>query len=188
MPLTRAWLFALAASMAIPMPARAEGRRAEASVAVLAGYGYEFVQGIPGEGVGFGARAGITLPFEMYLGATLTLYLGSEEQGRSPTLFYENRRQQNTLAIEIGYDFLVWDRILVRPYLTAGLLLDSEYTTLGTYDSSVYEFAGFVGPAVAIAFKFDPLFVGLDGRVPIYPGEFLPDLAVGAFVFVGTTL
>jgi hypothetical protein len=174
--------------LALPLPARAEARRAEASVAVLAGYGHEFAQGIAGQGVGFAARAGITLPFAIYLGATLTLYLGSEEQGRSPTLYYENRRQQSTFAIDVGYDFLLWDRILVRPYLTMGLLLDSEYTTLGSYDSSAYELAGFVGPAVAIAFKFDPLFVGLDGRLLIYPGEFLPDLAAGTFVFVGTTL
>jgi hypothetical protein len=145
------------------------------SAAALVGYGItsHLVCGPTDEtcnpfGVGIGVRAGVTLPFHLYLGGTLVYQIGySKDFGNGDTasahVFYP--------GIEGGYDF-VFGPITLRPYLgvgdafvtSSGTLpaVPSEQLSSSAYDINQHRFA--VWPGAVGYVSFNRFFAGLDAR------------------------
>lgn len=132
------------------------------SVAPLAGFG-------TGElGLGFGLRAGYTIPSSrasgggVYFGAAFVYHAGSsvrsELGGTSISAYYP--------AMEAGYD-LRFDRVVIRPYGGVGLVLMSSTTkTALEQTSAATKSLGFY-PGCAITYDFpgSSVFAGGDTRL-----------------------
>jgi hypothetical protein len=130
------------------------------SVGALVGWGFN-----GGAKLGFGVRAGYTLPMHVYLGAQFVYHLGESEYGGTANFFYP--------GVEGGYE-LSLGPLLVRPYLGIGpMILDKNLgsVTVGTTTNSLGSnsttyFA--VWPGVTGLYPITPqIFVGADLRYVI---------------------
>jgi hypothetical protein len=117
------------------------------SVGALVGWGSNAAAG-----VGFGVRAGYTLPIHVYAGATVIYHLGESEQGATANFIYP--------GVEGGYE-LTFGPLLVRPYAGLGALI----LRASIPPQSVTRFYFAIWPGAVVAFAITPhLFVGGDVR------------------------
>ena len=120
------------------------------SGAVLVGNGFK-----DGYNIGFGARAGLTLPLSVYVGGTLIYHLGKTET----TAIGDVTSRLLYVGGEGGYDVNAGP-LTVRPYLGVGYA--SLTGSAGGFSSSTGKLAFWPG-AVAL-FPIGNLFVGADAR------------------------
>jgi hypothetical protein len=120
------------------------------SAAVLVGNGFK-----DGYNIGFGARGGLTLPLNVYVGGTLIYHLGKTET----TPIGDVTARLLYLGGEGGYDISAGP-LTVRPYLGVGYA--SVTGSAGGISSSTGKLAFWPG-AVAL-FPIGNLFVGADAR------------------------
>jgi hypothetical protein len=78
----------------------------------MAGYGTNHLS------FGFGARAGYTLPYNVYLGASFQYFLGETQT----TFTLKVSASEFTFAGEVGYDFQIVPHVVVRPLLGIGAM------------------------------------------------------------------
>jgi hypothetical protein len=71
---------------------------------------------------GFGARAGYTLPYNVYLGASIQYFLGETQTAFTMKV----SASYLTFAGEVGYDFQIVPHLVVRPLLGIGAIWGSE--------------------------------------------------------------
>jgi len=103
-------------------------------------------------GLGFGVRAGYTLPLHVYAGATLIYHLGESEQGATANFLYP--------GVEGGYE-LALGPLLVRPYAGLGTLV----LRASVPPQSVTRFYFAIWPGAVVTFAITPnIFVGGDVR------------------------
>jgi len=168
------------------------GRRAHASVALLAGYGLPvdtFEGDVSPYRFGFGMRAGATFGFGGYVGGTFmkhvgTSRLGTREGGRSQ---YVAIAHDTYAGPEIGWDFRL-SRVLLRPFVGGGLLLTLGKTAVGSASVSDDHGWFYVAPGVLAAFGFGEVFAGIDLRIPIVPAQSAKQWAPAGMLVVGIDL
>jgi hypothetical protein len=120
------------------------------SAAVLVGDGFK-----DGYNLGFGARAGFTLPMSIYVGGTLVYHLGKSDS----TPFGDASFRILYLGGEGGYDISAGP-LTVRPYL--GLGFANATASLAGVSNSQGKAA--IWPGAVALFPIGNLFVGADAR------------------------
>jgi hypothetical protein len=156
------------------------------SAAVLAGYAPtdDIDDAIPyGYNFGLGARAGFTLPFNIYAGGTFVYHVGQHRGETSSNVWYTGG--------EFGYDIEA-GLVTIRPYVGLGYAhfrqeASSNYCgyapTCGGFVHNMGRFALWPGVAVNAEFE-NQFFVGVDLRyVKVF--ELLDADAPGIFLAVG---
>jgi hypothetical protein len=139
------------------MTAGAEpGRRLELSASLLAGVGVSgrFQDSTQVHyGLGYGGRAGVTLPARLYVGASFVHFRGSDSRS--------NQVYTNTLDAELGYEFrLLRDLIAIRPQLALGL---AQAVTIQS-DNAGYPLALHAAPGVWLGLRLRPLLISAEAR------------------------
>lgn len=115
-------------------------------------------------GLGYGARAGVTLPARVYLGASLLHFSGSESR--------TERVYTNTLDIEAGYEFrLARDLLVIRPQLALGV---AQPVTI-QFDNEGYPLALHAAPGLLVGLRLKPLLVSAELRRDFVFDESWPD-------------
>jgi len=120
------------------------------SAALLVGDGFK-----DGFNLGFGARGGITLPMNVYVGGTLVYHLGKSDSTPAGDvgfrIFY--------LGAEGGYDVSAGP-LTVRPYLGLGY----ASATATAFGVSASQGKAAIWPGAVALFPIGNLFVGADAR------------------------
>jgi hypothetical protein len=121
------------------------------SVALLGGWGSN-----PAAGIGFGLRAGYTLPLHVYVGGTFIYHLGESENGATAGFLYPGG--------EVGYE-LKLGPLFVRPYVGLGLLVLREAAPTAVPPESLTRMYFGVWPGLTAAYAITPnFFIGADAR------------------------
>jgi hypothetical protein len=162
--------------------------RTGSSIALLTGYGHEFVQGLQGLNFGVGVTGGYTLSPHIYLGASAISHFGSTERARTSSYHYANRHSEYALSLEAGYDFLALQRWVLRPIITTGMFVDNASTSIGASSLSSHDVYGFVGFGLSTFVRIDRFRVGMDWRVPVFPSAFVARLMLTGYLTLGVTL
>ena len=95
------------------------------NIGALLGYGTS-----PFTRLGIGLRGGATLGQKegLYLGGIGTLFTGTSVTQSRLTGQAERTRKAIILGAEAGYDYLVSDDVILRPYMTLGIAMVSDHT------------------------------------------------------------
>ncbi|MGH7328527.1 MAG: hypothetical protein ACREJX_09280, partial [Polyangiaceae bacterium] len=143
----------------------------EVSAAALLGYGVDNLCGADPDrtctpfGVGLGLRAGVTMPFKLYVGATFLYHLGYSI-GSGDNLVREHTFYP---GLEAGYDFVLGP-ITLRPYTGIGDAFDSSENKTSASsrfpagDTGTTEQRLAVWPGLVALASFHRLFAGIDFR------------------------
>ena len=142
------------------------------SAAVLVGNGFN-----DGYNLGFGARAGFTLPLSVYVGGTFVYHLGKTES----TPAGDVNLRVLYVGAEGGYDAGVGP-LTLRPYLGLGYA-SATGSALGLSSS---EGKAALWPGVTALFGLGGLFVGADARYVVLLDTEDAN-AFSVFATVGTT-
>jgi hypothetical protein len=177
-------IFSLATSRsnaATPEAPEAEPARGKVAIAGLVGQGIGFSHADEGPyRLGFGVRAGITLPQRVYLGGTFVYHGGTSRDGASGNVFY--------LGGEAGYDFGTGP-VVVRPYIGLGILSARASVSRLGYSASDSKSYLYVAPGVAVHFLLgERWFIGGDARVLTVPSEDSDSWNVSFLATFGATL
>ena len=168
------------------------GGRPRPSVALLAGYGLPlepFRGDVSPYRFGFGVRAGATFGFGGYLGGTFVKHLGTSRLGTRDGRSYLVTIAHDTYAgPELGWDFAISRRLLLRPFVGGGLLLTLGKTAVGTATVDSDRAWFYVAPGFLTALRFGELFAGIDLRVPIVPAQSVKQWAPTGMLVVGMEL
>ena len=125
----------------------------------MAGYGTNHLN------FGFGARAGYTLPYNVYLGASFQYFLGDTQTAYTMKV----SARYFTFAGEVGYDFQIVPHVVVRPLLGIGAMWASEeicgVTSTGCQSQS--DSHSLVELGGVFNYSWDPVFVGGEMRLVI---------------------
>jgi hypothetical protein len=159
--------------------------RLGASAGISIGYGHEFVQGIQGLDLGFGASGGYTFVPHLYLGGSFVAHLGAAERAHATGYTYDNRRSEYALSAEAGYDFLALQRWVIRPVLTGGFFVDNNRTSVGQAALSSHNLYGFLGFGATTFVRIERFRVGIDLRVPVFPSAFVSRLMLTGCLLLG---
>ncbi len=162
-----AGLIALAASSArAAEPSAHPSTEHPISVAALGGFGINNAAGSGDSfniyGAGFGARAGYTLPMNLYLGGLFQYNLGSSHDMPNGGSF--KGRLMNVEG-EVGYNYDIVPQFTLRPYIGAGVVIaggDIKNLDKDSTDSTT-RFA--ISPGVQGLYNInDQIYAGLDVR------------------------
>lgn len=161
------------------------------SVALLSGYGFQLdsvvASGVSAYRFGFGTRAGVTLPFGGYVGGTFISHVGTDVTGaRSGVTAYVGVAHDSYLGPEFGFDFEPW-RLLVRPYVGAGLLVAFGETVVR--DAAIHDNRAlvYISPGGVVGYRSGELMIGIDLRIPIVPSQSSNKWAPAAMITLGMT-
>jgi hypothetical protein len=142
-------------------------RRLELSASLLAGVGASgrFQDSTQVHyGLGYGGRAGVTLPALLYLGASFVHFRGSDSRS--------NRVYTNTLDAEVGYEFrLLRDLITIRPQLALGVV---QGVTIQS-DNAGYPLGLHAAPGLWVGLRLRPLLISAEVRRDFVFDESWPD-------------
>lgn len=142
------------------------------SVGLLLGYGINNMAPSGSDtfnayGLGFGVRAGYTLPMKVYLGGTFIYHLGYSKTVSAGPFSVDVSGRVNPLGVEGGYDFAINDQISIRPFLGLGLAF---FSSGGASDSKLA-----LWPGVLATYNVtDQFYVGLDARYMVVTGVDTP--------------
>lgn len=132
-----------------------------------------------GQGWGVAARAGYTIDYGLYFGASYTHFWGSSV----PTVNGDQRTSSNLFGGEVGYKMFFFTKAFeVRPYVFLGADFSHEDHPETLTVSSETGFS--IAPGVLAAYHFGPAFVSGEFKVYITPTP----VHVGAFGGVGLEL
>lgn len=174
MPLTRPmrWL-AIAAVLSCSGSVSAAETRGQkrTSVALLAGYGMAIktvsAGGLDDFRLGFGCRVSVRLPSRLHLGGSFVEHVGSfrfAEDGNG-TAVYRASYHASYATAEAGYDFDL-RRIVLRPYIGAGLAIAFGRTDLARARVRDDHFSPLLAPGVQAVYRLPGSWlVGFDARV-----------------------
>jgi len=147
------------------------------SIAVLGGFGINNLNGDGGDtlniyGAGFGARAGYTLPMNLYLGGLFQYNLGASID--APDHSSVKGRIMN-VGGEVGYNYDIVPQFTLRPYVGVGVAIaGGDIQTLDkTSPDSKTKFS--LWPGVQGLYNInDQIYAGLDVRYTLVFAD-LPD-------------
>jgi hypothetical protein len=160
------------------------------SAAVLGGYGLELdtFQGdrLDAYHVGLGARVGVTFAApRVYVGVAYTHHFGTSASAVGPGSSFEQRHRDSLLGLELGYDLALGRSFTLRPFVSAGALFASRFTSVSdqAIDESATRF--YIAPGALLAYRVGPLFFGPELRMTIAPSQPAIRWAPSAMAAVG---
>ena len=168
---------------------KAEGKKSPAPTVEKAGDGLPFMAGLvvgwgfntdrnngglgaDPYGLGLGAMGGYTFPFQLYVGARFTYFLGSSEEstGGRPPVPTEASANYMHFAAEADYDLWAGDLIIRPGLLVGGVLGLFERQGAGDpFSDSTGDLL--LGPGFVVLYPMDSLYLGGDLRGYVVMGD-----------------
>ncbi len=165
---------------ALSTAAMAEGATAAASTsdpgmkisaAALVGYGLnnaapDGADALNLYGLGFGVRAGVSLPSNLYVGGTFIYHLGASQESGSGAYKVTTKMGMQYYGVEGGYN-IASGGMTIRPYLGLGQIKAHGETCVGSVcGSGESKSEIYIAPGAAFLFNVGTsMFAGVDARI-----------------------
>ncbi len=123
-------------------------------------------------GLGFGVRAGVSLPSNLYVGGTFIYHLGKSQESGTGAYSYKTSVGMQYYGVEGGYNIAAGG-MTIRPYLGLGQAKPHAEVCIGSVcGSGEYKSEIYIAPGAAFLFDLGSVFAGADVRmVRIMTGE-----------------
>lgn len=114
-------------------------------------------------GLGFGARAGYTIPARVYFGALFGYHLGTTAETMGVSV--SNRTWH--IGPEAGYDFGIGKKLLLRPVAGLAFAFNKQSTDIGGGTTSDTATRMYFAPGASLVYPVGNFFFGADSRAMI---------------------
>jgi hypothetical protein len=145
------------------------------SLGLLVGFGTDLGEDFNPWGFGIGVRGGYNLG-RLYLGGRFVYHLGSSEDVVSAGLnTIEVSFHLWELSAEAGYDFLLQDKLTLRPSVLLGIVSLIQSTDAAVFGASASASGSdvklLISPGLSLLYDINPdVFIGGDLRLPFVAG------------------
>lgn len=117
-------------------------------------------------GLGFGVRAGVSLPSNLYVGGTFVYHLGKSQEAGTGAFAVKSTVGMQYYGVEAGYN-IASGGMTIRPYLGLGQAKPHAEVCVGSVCSSGdYKSEIYIAPGAAFLFNVGTsMFAGVDARM-----------------------